>query len=65
MADYEGIIIDVYRVRDLTGIGPPRVFPLSRVEKKKERPAREEEASPEETTEEESPGSGEGIDIKV
>lgn len=63
MADNEGII-DVYRVREVTGIGPPRVFPMSRVVKKKKRPPQEEEPL-EETKEEESPKSGEGIDIEV
>jgi len=64
MADDEGII-DVYRVREVTGIGPPRVFPMSRVAKKKKRPAQEEAEPLEETIEEESPKSGEGIDIEV
>ena len=64
MADDEGII-DVYRVREVTGIGPPRVFPMSRVAKKKKGPAQEEEESLEKAREKESPESGEGIDIEV
>ncbi|MGO9016495.1 MAG: hypothetical protein ACLQF0_16105 [Dissulfurispiraceae bacterium] len=64
MADDEGII-DVYRVREVTGIGPPRVFPMSRVAKRKKRPVQEEAEPLEETIEEESPKSGEGIDIEV
>lgn len=38
MADDDGII-DVYRVREVAGIGPPRVFPNSRIAKKKRDPA--------------------------
>ncbi len=64
MADDEGII-DVYRIREAAGIGMPRVFPLSRVGKKKRRPAQEEGESPEKTKEKGSPKSGEGVDIEV
>ena len=64
MADDEGII-DVYRVREVTGIGPPRVFPKSRVVKKKKSPEQEEGEALEKTEEEGSPKSGEGIDIEV
>jgi len=64
MADNEGII-DVYRVREAAGIGMPRVSPMSRVGKKKKRPAQKEEESPEKTKEKGSPKSGEGVDIEV
>ena len=37
MAD-DGGIIDVYRIREVTGIGAPRVFPKTRVAKKKRAP---------------------------
>jgi hypothetical protein len=64
MADDEGII-DAYRIREMTGIGTPRVFPISRATKKKKKPAPAEGESPEKTEEKESPKSGEGIDIEV
>ena len=64
MADDEGII-DVYRIREVTGISTPHVFPKSRVAKKKKRPAQEEGEYLDETIEEESPKSGEGIDIEA
>ncbi len=66
MADDDGII-DVYRVREVAGIGPPRVFPNSRVAKKKRSPghAPEDEENQEETNEEEQPKSGKGVDIEV
>ena len=66
MADDDGII-EVYRVREVAGIGPPSVFPYSRVAKKKKSPghAPEEEEYLEETNEEEPPKSGKGVDIEV
>jgi hypothetical protein len=64
MADDEGII-DVYRIREVTAISTPHVFPKSRVANKKKRPAHEEVEALENTKEEESPKSGEGIDIEV
>lgn len=66
MADYEGII-DGYRVREVTGIGPPRVFPLARITRKKQRPGpvQEEAEYPKEIKEEEPPRSGEGVDIEA
>ena len=64
MADDEGII-EIYRVREVTAIGTPRVFPSSRVAKKMKRPPQEAGEAVEETKEKESPKSGEGIDIEV
>jgi len=64
MADDDGII-DVYRIREVTGISTPHVFPKSRVAKKQKSPAQEEGEYMDETTEEGSPKSGEGVDIKA
>ncbi len=64
MAD-DGGIIDVYRIREVTGIGAPRVFPKTRVVKKKKGPTEEAGETPEKTEEKESPKSGEGVDIEV
>ncbi len=65
MAD-DADIMDLLRIRQVLGIGTPRVFPLSRVAKKKKRqPYREEEESQEETKDKKSPKSGEGVDIEV
>jgi len=64
MADDEGII-DIYRIREVTSIGTPHVFPSSRVLKKMKRPPHEAEEVVDETIEKESPKSGEGIDIEA
>ena len=66
MADDDGII-EIYRIREVAGIGPPHVFPNSRVAKKKKGPghAQEEEEYLEETIEEEPPKSGNSVDIEV
>ncbi|HXW68216.1 MAG TPA: hypothetical protein VEJ88_01305 [Dissulfurispiraceae bacterium] len=63
MADDEGII-NIYRIREVTGIGTPHVFPKSRVAKKK-KSQDQEEGDYLEKTEEESPKSGQGIDIEA
>jgi len=64
MADDDGII-ELYRIREVTGIGTPNVFPRRRVVNKKKSPTQEEGEALENIKEEESPKSGEGIDIEV
>jgi len=59
-------IIDLLRIREVMGIGTPRVFPLNRVAKNKKRQtSREEGKSPEQTKNNKPPKSGEGVDIEV
>jgi|GEM_PF-2832948 hypothetical protein len=64
MADDEDLL-DLLRIREVLGIGTPRVFPLGPIGKRKKRPSREEEESWEKTKEKKPPKSGEGVDIEV
>ena len=55
---------DIYRIQGLTRIGGPKVFPKSRIAKKKNKP-REEEETPGKTKEEKMSPSVKGIDIEA